>query len=57
MYAIIDWMTFGFVQGPETDRIMVFHTEEQAESYAKEHLQDGLWQVIEVPDAAWAYFE
>ena len=57
MFTIIDWMTFSFVFDQNTGSVMVFHTKEEAESHAKENLQDGLWSVIEVPGNAWAYFE
>jgi hypothetical protein len=55
MFAIIDWMTFGFVVIPESGSVMTWNSKEEAERYAEEELQTGLWKVIEVPPFAQAF--
>jgi hypothetical protein len=55
MYAIIDWMTFSFVVTPEFGSVITWDSKEEAEKYAGEELQTGLWKVIEVPPFALAF--
>lgn len=55
MYTIIDWMSFAFVIEPETGSIVTWDTKEEAEAYAREEMQMGLWKVIEVPAFATAF--
>ncbi len=55
MFAIIDWMTFSFVVESESGSIMTWDSKEEAEKYAEEELQTGLWKVIQVPPFASAF--
>jgi len=60
-FAIIDWMTWGFVHGSEEDgpenegKIMTFEEFTVAEKYAIDNLQTGLWTIVRVPVSAITY--
>ena len=55
MYAIIDWTAFGFVVEPESGSVMTWDSKEEAEQYAEDELQTGLWKVIPIPPFALAF--
>ena len=54
MYAIIDFMLWAFVR-TEGEGIITFEMEDDADQYAEENLQTGLFRVIRVPDAGMGF--
>ena len=52
MYIIIELSLFNFVTLPETGKIMIWDSRDEAYLYGKNEMQVGLYQVEEIPQNA-----